>query len=341
MSPSNRKKRFSSPASADPARAFGSEEQTMEEIRRQNFVPPPPRQPSALERAESLRERLRQLRANAPETPPRPEAPVYSAETYAQEAAPDLGWESAFAPQSAQAPKTPTAGERFEAFRQTVYSVPNYNSAQYSGYNDYPPYGGPGGYGEAYAAPYGYAPQGGAQPYEAYGPDPYGAYAPAYDPYVPQGQPYPPYPPQSAGYVPPQADYPTWDDTYAPPSYAAPGYGPAYGAENAYVPPEAFAPAGQEPFAPPENAYPPESGYAAPPDAWPAGEEPLPPERGFDSAYPVEEPSADAAGHPARSYAPAARGVGRPSDLHYYFWSGSIVAGCLLTLFSFIYACVM
>ena len=38
--------------------------------------------------------------------------------------------------------------------------------------------------------------------------------------------------------------------------------------------------------------------------------------------------------------APAPKAV-RASDFQYAFWSGSILAGVALTLFSFIYACVM
>ena len=68
---------------ADPARAFGSEEQLMAEFSRQDFVRP--QQKSGV--MSGIRERLSSLTARSHET----DAPVYSADTYSDENAPDLG----------------------------------------------------------------------------------------------------------------------------------------------------------------------------------------------------------------------------------------------------------
>ena len=128
---------------ADPAHAFGSEEQLMEEFMRQNYVPP---QPGS--RAGAVLSGLRDRLASAVRHP-RVDAPVYSADTYAQESAPDLGWEAAFSPQEEPAEpeeRTPTAQERFESFRQTVYASPTPRQAP--GYGAYPQsgyYQAPGG----------------------------------------------------------------------------------------------------------------------------------------------------------------------------------------------------
>ena len=43
---------------------------------------------------------------------------------------------------------------------------------------------------------------------------------------------------------------------------------------------------------------------------------------------------------PGQDRAPAGRAP-RASDLQYMFWSGTIIAGVALTVFSFIYACAM
>ena len=114
------------PGNADPAHAFGSQEQIMAEFQRQQYIPPqePPR--SASERAGAALSSLRNRLAR----PPRQydtAAPTYSPDTYDQPAAPDLGWDAAFEPDAAQpepAPAAPSAQERFEAFRSTVYSSP-------------------------------------------------------------------------------------------------------------------------------------------------------------------------------------------------------------------------
>ena len=88
---------------ADPARAFGSEEQLMAEFSRQDFVRP--QQKSGV--MSGIRERLSSLTARSHET----DAPVYSADTYTDENAPDLGWEQ---------------------FRSTVYSSPAGRGSGYS-----------------------------------------------------------------------------------------------------------------------------------------------------------------------------------------------------------------
>ena len=127
MSLATLKTRFTrqQPGNADPAHAFGSEEQLMAEFRRQEYVQPPQRTPNVLT---GIRERLANLTARPHET----DAPVYSAETYSHESAPDLGWEAAFDPEAAaretpmrEAHPAPSAAERFEQFRNTVYSSPN------------------------------------------------------------------------------------------------------------------------------------------------------------------------------------------------------------------------
>lgn len=111
---------------ADPAHAFGSQAQIMEEFRRQNYVPPESAARRAAERAGSVLSSLRE-RIARPQRSYETDAPVYSAETYDQPAAPDMGWEAAFDPDAAQADPAaaaPSAQDRFEAFRNTVYASP-------------------------------------------------------------------------------------------------------------------------------------------------------------------------------------------------------------------------
>ncbi|MBQ3277396.1 MAG: hypothetical protein IJH47_10170, partial [Oscillospiraceae bacterium] len=94
----------------DPAYAFGAEEQVMDEIRRQTFVPPERKGPGVAARAGAALNSLRQKISGGddpafdgfgeeyPEEQPVPrqDAPVYSAETYDQPAAPDMGWANPF-----------------------------------------------------------------------------------------------------------------------------------------------------------------------------------------------------------------------------------------------------
>ena len=108
---------------ADPAHAFGSQAQIMEEFQRQNYVPPESAPRRAAEKAGAVLSSLRE-RIARPQRTYETDAPVYSAETYDQPAAPDLGWDAAFDPDAAQAEPAPSAQDRFEAFRSTVYSSP-------------------------------------------------------------------------------------------------------------------------------------------------------------------------------------------------------------------------
>ena len=99
---------------ADPAHAFGSQEQIMEEFQRQSYVPPESVPHRAAAVLSSLRERIAR-----PQRQYETDAPTYSAETYDQPAAPDLGWDAAFDPDARQAeaaPPAPSAQERFQAF---------------------------------------------------------------------------------------------------------------------------------------------------------------------------------------------------------------------------------
>ncbi|MBQ7736828.1 MAG: hypothetical protein IJT62_03215 [Oscillospiraceae bacterium] len=204
------------PGRADPAMAYGSEAQ-LSEIRHQQMkaarqqqmaqarqgAPRPSRAGAMLS---GLRERV---------TAPREyDAPTYSADTYGQEAAPDLGWENAFydAPQEPTAPAL-SAAERFEAFRNEVYAAPMPRQTQlhydYSFYDQQP-----APYGDPYAPP-------GYDPYYGQGYPP--QYAPAY------GQGYPPqYAPAYGQGYPPQ--YAPGFDPYAPQNYAPapPVYDPSY-----------------------------------------------------------------------------------------------------------------
>ena len=250
MSLLNRKSRFSrpQPGNADPAHAFGSEEQLMAEFQRQEYVQPPQKTGSMLS---GIRARLASRAVRPHET----DAPVYSAETYARESAPDLGWEAAFDPEAARDPEPqtsaePSAAERFEQFRQTVYSSPIRPSPIYEEIS-------------LSASP----------------PRERTADRAVYEE-ISFGQ----QPPQPR----PRAAAPIYEDL-------TPGPRPAPKAEAPGTSPDAspYPPAGQE--AP--GAY-------SPPQA------PLPT-------------------------------VNKASDLQYAFWSGSILAGVALTLFAFVYACVM
>ena len=113
---------------ADPAHAFGSQEQIMAEFQRQEYVPPENAARRAVGKAGEMLSSLRE-RITRPARTYETDAPVYSADTYAQPAAPDLGWEAAFDP-NAPAPEAPapSAQDRFEAFRSSVYHSP-YRSA--------------------------------------------------------------------------------------------------------------------------------------------------------------------------------------------------------------------
>ena len=202
----------------DPAYAFGAEEQVMDEIRRQNFVPPERKGPGVAARAGAALNSLRQKLSGGDdpafdgfgedyrEEPPRPrqEAPTYSAETYDQPAAPDMGWENPFtspAPKKSKPKASPPRQTR--PVREQAAPPPVYE--------DY--------YGGYYA-------QGGYEPYPqepAYPPE--NAYTP---PAQEWGQPpaYAPYPPEAyapprQAYYPPEGYYPdpVMGDPYADPAY--------------------------------------------------------------------------------------------------------------------------
>ena len=194
-------------ALADPSRAFGSEAEMMEALRRQEFTPPKPR-PTAAEIMGSIRQRFTRPAEDARDRIPRDES---AARTYAPEAMAQPEWENPFT-----APEKPKKPARDVPVYETVGGDMPFERRSAPAYapQGYDPYGG-------YAAPYpptGYAPYASAAPCPpqdyaspAYGAPYYAPYAaPAYDPrynapYPPNGyyapQPmYPPYPPQ--GYAP-------------------------------------------------------------------------------------------------------------------------------------------
>ena len=207
-------------ASADPSRAFGSEAEMMQALRKQEFTPPKPR-PTAAEVMGSIRQRFARPAEEMQDRIPRDEA---AARTYAPEAMAQPEWENPFtAPPKPKRDvpvyETVTGDMPFERRSAAAYAPQGY--APYGGYSPYPP----AGY-EPYAPAAAYPPQGYAPPAPVYAPPYYDPYAaPAYDPryavpYPPNGYyapqpPYPPYPPQN--YAPaPEAGY------APPPEYAAP-----------------------------------------------------------------------------------------------------------------------
>ena len=241
------------PANADPSRAFGSEAEMMEALRKQEFTPPKMR-PTAAEVMGSIRQRLARPAAEMPERSPQYEN---AARTYAPEAMAQPEWENPFT-----TPEKPKKPARDVPVYETVGGDMPFERRAAAPYapQSYDPYGG-------YAAPYpptGYAPYAPAAPYppQSYGasayPQPYyNPYAaPAYDPryaapYPQNGYyaPQPPYPPQ--GYAPaPETPYPPQAGmAYAPqPEYAVPDdaafYGDAVPAPEGYpAPPYTGAPA--------------------------------------------------------------------------------------------------
>ena len=243
-------------ALADPSRAFGSEAEMMEALRRQEFTPPKPR-PTAAEIMGSIRQRFTRPAEDARDRIPRDES---AARTYAPEAMAQPEWENPFT-----APEKPKKPARDVPVYETLGGDMPFERRSAPAYapQGYDPYGG-------YAAPYpptGYAPYASAAPCPpqdyaspAYGAPYYDPYAaPAYDPrynapYPPNGyyapQPmYPPYPPQ--GYAPaPDTAYAPQPE-YAAPEYGADFYGGAVPAPEGYpVPPYTGAP--QPPAAAPK-----------------------------------------------------------------------------------------
>lgn len=228
-------------ASADPSRAFGSEAEMREALRKQEFTPPKPR-PTAAEVMGSIRQRFARPAEEIQDRIPRDET---AARTYAPEAMAQPEWENPFT-----APEKPKKPARDVPVYETVGGDMPFERRAAAPYaaQSYDPYGGyaapypPAGFEPYAAAPY---PQGYAAP--VYGAPYYDPYAvPAYDPrynapYPPNGYyaPQPPYPPQ--GYAPaPEAAYPP------PPEYAASAYGapdpmPTEYAASAYAPDAAGA----------------------------------------------------------------------------------------------------
>ena len=241
---------------ADPAHAFGSEEQLMAEFQRQEYIQPQPKN--------SVLNGIRSRLANLSVRPHQTDAPVYSAETYSDENAPDLGWEAAFDPQAAQYGsgtetfENPTAQERFEQFRNTVYSSPVRSGSTYS-------------FG-SYTRP-----------------------APLYEEISLSGTP-------------------VRESTLQKPVYEEISFGKQAVREPASIPSPVY------------EELTPVTRPSAPPSSSPVVSP--------DLSLNQDLPAAD------RSPAVSARGP-HASDLQYVFWSGTILAGVVLTVFSFIYACAM
>ena len=236
LADSFRKKKPRPTAGADPARAFGSEELTMEEIQRQTFVPPKEKGPGLAKRAGAALNNLRQKIVgeepveeafpdyHEPAPAPRTEAPVYSAETYQSEAAPELGWENPFtnpAPEKKQPVRTAERRTRPVSRNYPEYGSypvnPAYPEATYSYPMQDPYYEAP--YDAASVHPEMYAPSGYAAPADGYPqtdpgnvyypPEDYGAYPPSMNTYPPNG-----YAPQM-GYDPGgYSSYPPGDVPY-------------------------------------------------------------------------------------------------------------------------------
>ena len=206
-------------ASADPSRAFGSEAEMMQALRKQEFTPPKPR-PTAAEVMGSIRQRFARPAEEMQDRIPRDEA---AARTYAPEAMAQPEWENPFT-----APEKPKKPARDVPVYETVggdmpferRSAPAYIPQSYAPQQGYDPYGG-------YAAPY--------------PPNAYYAPQPVYPPYPPQGSA----PAPEAPYAPPQPEMPR-----APqPEYEAAFYGSGIPAPEGYpAPPYAAAP--QRPAAP-------------------------------------------------------------------------------------------
>ena len=177
LTDSIRKKKNRPVYGADPAQAFGAEEQTMEEIRRQTFVPPEKKGPGIAQRAgaalSSLRTRIvgeeeaeDDFGDSAPTRQvPVEEAPVYSARSYQSEDAPDLGWENPFT--------EPSPGRKSDGYGQSQRQR-RYDHSSQQPY--YPPYTEPQGYN---STPYSDQPGYYSQyqeynyPYDAYEQEPY------------------------------------------------------------------------------------------------------------------------------------------------------------------------
>lgn len=122
-------------STADPARAFGAEQQTMEEIRRQTFQRPSPKPaaPNVAQVAGAVLSDLKSRLSASPAQPehweyepPVPEAPTYVDNTYT----PEPGWQNPFyAPTpSGRAPSMNYAPqpEYYPPYQSSPYSQPMY-----------------------------------------------------------------------------------------------------------------------------------------------------------------------------------------------------------------------
>ena len=128
-------------ASADPSRAFGSEAEMMQALRKQEFTPPKPR-PTAAEVMGSIRQRFARPAEEMQDRIPRDEA---AARTYAPEAMTQPEWENPFT-----APEKPKKPARDVPVYETVSgdmpferrSAPAYIPQSYAPQQGYDPYGG-------------------------------------------------------------------------------------------------------------------------------------------------------------------------------------------------------
>lgn len=223
------------PASADPSRAFGSEAEMMEALRKQEFTPPKPR-PTAAEVMGSIRQRLARPAEEPQNRIPRDDT---AARTYAPEAMAQPEWENPFT-----APEKPKKPARDVPVYETVGGDMPFERRSAPAY-----------------VPQGYAPQ---------GYDPYGGYAAPYPPtgYAPYA-PAAPYPPQGYGASAyPQPYYDPYAALAYDPRYAAPYPQNGYYAPQPSYPPQGYAPAPETPYPPQAGmAYAPQPEYAVPDDA--------------------------------------------------------------------------
>ena len=124
-------------ASADPSRAFGSEAEMMQALRKQEFTPPKPR-PTAAEVMGSIRQRFARPAEEMQDRIPRDEA---AARTYAPEAMAQPEWENPFT-----APEKPKKPARDVPVYETVSgdmpferrSAPAYVPQSYAPQQGYP-----------------------------------------------------------------------------------------------------------------------------------------------------------------------------------------------------------
>ncbi len=217
----------------------------MEEIQRQTFVPPKEKGPGLAQRAGAALNNLRQKIVgeepveeafpdyHEPAPAPRPEAPVYSAETFQSEAAPELGWENPFTNPTPKKKEPVRTVER--RTRPASRSYPEYGSYPVNPAYPEASYGYPAQDPSYAQAPYYPDPQGNPQ---VYYPSGYAAPAAGY-PQDDQGQAY--YPPEDYGtYSSPMNAYP--QGGYAPQM----GYDPVgYGQSPPGDVPHGYDPAGQ------------------------------------------------------------------------------------------------